>query len=110
MDYVIAKKDGAVVKVYFSEILYIETIPSKPRILRFITDDARYEMYGRMKDFEVNASLTFTRCHRRYLVNLRRVKAIDKDNRTILFDNSNIQPIECSRRNRTEVFQAWKNL
>ena len=110
MDYIIAKKEALTVKIQFSEILYIGTIPERPRVLRFITDNGVYEAYGKIKDFEVSLGLIFKRCHRKYLVNLKRVKAIDTETRQIIFDNSEVASIECSRRSLTDVLKEWKNL
>ncbi|HEO6712717.1 TPA: LytTR family transcriptional regulator DNA-binding domain-containing protein [Streptococcus agalactiae] len=110
MDYIIAKKETLTVKIQFSEILYIGTIPGRPSVLRFITDNGVYEAYGKIKDFEVSLGLIFKRCHRKYLVNLKRVKAIDTETRQIIFDNSEVASIECSRRSLTDVLKEWKNL
>lgn len=104
------KKDKLNVKIQMSNILYIGTIVNRPRVLMFVTDEGIYESYGKLKEFEVNSSLTFKRCHRKYLVNLRRIKAVDVENRQIIFDNNKITPIECSRRNLTDVVRSWKML
>ena len=63
-----------------------------------------------VKDFEIDMGLVFRRCHRKYLVNLKRIKAIDLGTRRIMFDNSKVNSIVCSRRKLTEVLKDWKNL
>lgn len=110
MDYIIAKQDKLTAKLKLSDILYIGTKAERPRILEFVTDEGIYESYGKIKDFEEKIGLTFRRCHRKYLVNLRRVKAIDSKDRKIIFDNNSISPIECSRRHMVEVTRDWKTL
>lgn len=110
MDYILVKKDKLAFKIQFTDILYIGINPKRPRVLRFVTDGDVYEAYGKLKDFELRLGLTFKRCHRKYLVNLRRVKAIDMETRQVLFDNSKINSIECSRRSFIEVLNEWKSL
>lgn len=109
MDYVIAKKDKLSQKIYLSEIFYIGTKDGAPRILQFVTADGVYEAYGRMKEFEASIGLTFVRCHRKYLVNIRQIKAIDSGSRVIMFIAEKVTPIACSRRSLAEVTKIWKN-
>lgn len=110
MDYIVAKKDSMLVKIPIGEILYIGTMSDCPRLLQFITDNGIFEAYGKIKDFEIDMGLVFRRCHRKYLVNLKRIKAIDLGTRRIMFDNSKVNSIVCSRRKLTEVLKDWKNL
>ena len=110
MDYIIAKKDTLKVKINILEILYIGTILERPRILQFVTDYGTYEAYGKIKDFEVSLGLTFKRCHRKYLINLKRVKAINTETRQIIFDNCKVNSIKCARRKLAEILKEWKNL
>lgn len=109
MDYIIAKKDRLTRKLHLSEIFYIGTKDETPRILQFVTDEGVYEAYGRIKEFESGIGLTFMRCHRKYLVNLRHIKAIDGENRQIIFDSEKVSSITCSRRSLSEVTKVWKN-
>lgn len=110
MDYIVAKKDSMSVKIPIGEILYIGTMSDCPRLLQFITDNGIFETYGKIKDFEIDMGLVFRRCHRKYLVNLKRIKVIDLGTRRIMFDNSKVNSIVCSRRKLTEVLKDWKNL
>ncbi|MCU9534105.1 LytTR family DNA-binding domain-containing protein [Streptococcus sp. CSL10205-OR2] len=110
MDYIIVKKDKINVKINMIDILYIGTIENRPRVLEFVTDKETYQSYGKLKAIEDRTTLTFKRCHKKYLVNLRRVEAIDSLNRQMIFDNHQIEPIECSRRHMTDVLREWKNL
>ena len=110
MDYIVAKKESMSVKIPIGEILYIGTMSDCPRLLQFITDNGIFEAYGKIKDFEIDMGLVFRRCHRKYLVSLKRIKAIDLGTRRIIFDNSKVNSIVCSRRKLTEVLKDWKNL
>lgn len=110
MDYIIAKKENVTVKLLLSEILYIGTKADNPRVLQFVTDDGIYEAYGKLKELDDRMGVTFNRCHRKYLVNLKRVKAIDADSRKIIFDNEHVEAIEGSRRKLTASFKAWMSI
>ena len=110
MDYIIVKKENVTVKLQPSEILYIGTKVGNPRILQFVTDDGIYEAYGRLKTFDDSMGVTFNRCHRKYLVNLKRVKAIEADRRKIIFDNERVEAIEGSRRKLAEALKSWMSI
>ncbi|MBJ8326465.1 LytTR family DNA-binding domain-containing protein [Streptococcus pacificus] len=108
MDYIFVKKDKINVKINITDILYIGTIENRPRVLEFVTDKETYQSYGQLKAIEAMTALSLKRCHRKYLVNLRRIKAIDSLNRQIIFDNPFISPIDCSRRNMKGILREWK--
>lgn len=108
MEYIIAKKDNVPTKVRILDIFYISTVPEKPRVIQLVTEDGVYERYGKIKDYEVSAALFLTKCHRKYLVNLKHVRAIDIDHRRLIFETDSIDPIECSRRNFVEVMSKWQ--
>ena len=110
MDHIVAKKENLTVKLQLSDIFYIRTRADYPSILQFVTGDGVYEAYGRLKAFEENIGPVFIRCHRKYLVNLKRIKAIDKKSRKIIFDNDSIEEIECSRRSLVEVTNIWMSI
>lgn len=110
MDYIIVKKEGLTVKLQLSDIFYIRTRPDYPSILHFVTDEGIYESYGQLKVLDASIGPSFIRCHRKYLVNLERIKAIDKRSRKVIFDNEDIESIECSRRNLVEVTKTWMSI
>ncbi|HEM4697781.1 TPA: LytTR family transcriptional regulator DNA-binding domain-containing protein [Streptococcus suis] len=109
MNHIIVSENNRLVKVMFQDIFYIRTDETNPRILKIFTGNHIYQKYGRLKDIETEACLTFTRCHKKFLVNLGKVVSIDKKERMLIFSN-NIEGIECSRRNFKKVEQIWKSI
>ncbi|MGQ7396096.1 LytTR family transcriptional regulator DNA-binding domain-containing protein [Streptococcus suis] len=110
MNHLIVREHKSLFKVMFQDIFYISTDQENPRILNIVTSDHVYRKYGSLKDIEIEAFLTFTRCHRKFLVNLEKVLFIDKQNRKLIFKNKNIRSIECSRRNFKKVEQIWDSI
>jgi DNA-binding LytR/AlgR family response regulator len=92
------KADGKHVKVFFSEIVYIEAFQEYVKIF---TDTARYITYERIKNLEsILPEQTFMRVHRSYIVALDRIKKIS--GKFIEIDNYQI-PI--SRGLKNELFK-----
>ena len=68
------KSDGKFVKVFFSEIIYIEAFQE---YIKIFTDRGRFITYERMKNIEaILPSDKFMRVHRSYIIPLQRVKAV----------------------------------
>lgn len=68
------KSDGKYVKVFFSEIIYIEAFQE---YIKIFTERGRFVTYERMKNFEsLLPSDKFMRVHRSYIIPLHRVKAV----------------------------------
>lgn len=97
-------------KVKLIDIYYVSTVANKPHVLKVVTENDCYEIYGKLKDIQAIAPHIFTRCHKKYLVNLAYVKGINKGNQQIVFINSKVKSIKCSRRCLKEVIQTWENL
>lgn len=110
MDYIMVTKDGLTLKIKVTDIYYIGTVVDRPHVLKIVTEESSYEIYGKLKDMFAQASHILTRCHKKYLVNLAHVKGINKKNQQIIFENSKVDNIECSRRCLKEVIQTWENL
>lgn len=69
--------DGQRVEVLHDDILYIESLD---HATVFHTDDMDYPTDIKMEQVEVLLqSPTFLRCHRSYIVNLNRVREVDRD-------------------------------
>lgn len=68
------KSEGNFVKVYFSEIVYIEAFQEYVKIY---TDTVRYITYERMKNLEaILPTSMFMRVHRSYIISLNKVKSL----------------------------------
>jgi two-component system, LytTR family, response regulator AgrA len=71
------------------EILFFETTAVDHK-LRIHTNKGQYDFYGKMKDIEINVSSNYYRAHRSYLVNITKIKSIDKSMLTINMTNDEI--------------------
>ncbi|WP_375436409.1 LytR/AlgR family response regulator transcription factor [uncultured Hymenobacter sp.] len=97
-DFTFMKVDTKLVKVLFDEVRYVEALGDYVHI---VTDQSKLIVYSTMKAVEEKFPDTlFVRVHRSFIVNLKRVQAIE-DN-TILIDNKHIPIGQTYMR---EVFQ-----
>lgn len=108
MNYIIVNDGKLKVKIPLTDIVYMTTIEKKPHVLRIITNQRDYQIYGQLKDMAVALQLNFYRCHRKYLVNIAQIKGLDKVNKKILFFNQDVEGIECSRRYFKELELLWQ--
>lgn len=96
--YVMVSVDGVKQKLAAEHILYIEVIGHR---LHIYTQEREYVATGSMQNMEeMLAGLPFARCSHSYLVNLRNVSGIQKDN--VLVDG---HALPLSRSKRQEFLQ-----
>ncbi|WP_167554188.1 LytR/AlgR family response regulator transcription factor [Streptococcus equinus] len=110
MDYIMVTQGKVIQKIKLKDIYYISTVVDKPHMLKIVTKNNCYEIYGKLKDIQAIAPRVLMRCHRQYLVNLFNVKGINKGNQQIIFITTSVDSIKCSRRCLKTVMQTWKNL
>ena len=72
---------GSISNILLDEIMFFETHPSAHRLVLHL-ENGRVEFRGSLKDVE-NAHESLFRCHMAYVVNIRKIKSVDKVNRTI---------------------------
>ncbi|HEX8427780.1 LytTR family DNA-binding domain-containing protein [Hymenobacter sp.] len=97
-DFTFMKVDSKLVKVLFDEVRYVEALGDYVHI---VTGQSKLIVYSTMKAVEEKFPDTlFVRVHRSFIVNLKRVQAIE-DN-TIIIDNKHIPIGQTYMR---EVFQ-----
>ncbi len=73
-NYVTIKADGKIIKVFFSEIIYVEGFQE---YIKLYTDKDRYITYERLKNIEaILPPAHFMRVHRSYIVSLKHIKSI----------------------------------
>lgn len=73
-DFITIKANGALVKIYFNEIIYVQGFQE---YIKIYTAKARYITYERMKNMEgILPEAQFMRVHKSYIVALKQVKAI----------------------------------
>lgn len=86
---VIQIKIGERIKnITIQDIYYFET-STIPHKLTLYEKNGFYEFYGKLKDFE-DATPSFFRCHKSFLINLEHVKELDKKKRTVTMSNGAI--------------------
>lgn len=95
------------VKLSSDDILYITTNKEKDHMLSFITEQSTFHCRGVLDDFEYRMRPIFFRSHRSILVNLTKIREINRATKKIYFTNH----ITCSfsRRNLSPLLQAWKD-
>lgn len=86
------------------DILFFETTGKDHRI-RVHAINEQFEFYGSMKDIEKQVSNDYYKTHRSYLVNTKKIKAIDKKKSTIEMVNGEICYV--SRLNMKGLFKKW---
>jgi DNA-binding LytR/AlgR family response regulator len=74
-DYIFVRKDRKQIKVFFDDILYIESIKD---YIKIITHDDNLLIKGSLKSFIEALDDRFFRTHRSYIVNLDKITAYTK--------------------------------
>ncbi len=99
-DYLVVKSDYRLIKLYYSEILYLESMRDYVSIA--LADGSYLKTLSTLKGIESTLPTNiFKRVHRSFIVNTSKVKVLERN--TIIFGRTTI-PI--SESYRTEVLQA----
>jgi two-component system response regulator AgrA len=72
-----------------NDILFFETT-TKDHKIRIHTCDEQLEFYGTLKEIEKMMSVDYYKSHRSYLVNTKKIKAIDKNKFIIYMINDEV--------------------
>lgn len=80
---------NAIVFIDLSDVLFFETADIDHKI-RIHTESGFYEFYGTLKDTEQKLTSSYYKTHRSYLVNVKKIKSIDKENLIIHMTNGEI--------------------
>jgi len=67
----------SVVSIECSKILYMETSPDTPHNIVVYTENSRHEFRGKLSQAQKELNESFFRCHRSFIVNIRKITAID---------------------------------
>lgn len=70
-DFIVEKNDFGIHKLYFNEIIYIETC-KRNTLIHTISGD--YISYKSMKEYQGKLNNNFIRCHSSYIVNMEYIK------------------------------------
>ena len=103
--YFTVKNKDAQMKISHDNISYFE---SRQRIVIMHTPQQAIEFYAKLSD--VQATLpddTFLRCHQSYIVNLQKVRTLNKANRLFILQSG--LPIEISKSQYSNVVTQYEN-
>lgn len=95
--------NGVVRKIKLDELLYVE---SKGHLRYILEDGDEFEARGTLKGLEEKFAETLFRIHKRYVVNLSKIKLID--NRKWRVHIVNGDRLEVSYRKRTAVSDTFE--
>ncbi len=99
-DYMVVKSDYRLIKIQYNEILYLESLRDYVSIA--LADGTQIKTLSTLKSIESTLPLTiFKRVHRSFIVNLSKVKVVERNN--IIFGRTTI-PI--SESYRTDVLST----
>ncbi|MCI5056599.1 MAG: response regulator transcription factor [Flavobacteriales bacterium] len=87
-EYMVIKSDGAVIKIYFSEILYLESLRE---YVRFHTKDKKYMVLSSMKSIFDSLPDNFVRIHKSFVAPFSRIKSVSGN--MVKLDNGAELPI-----------------
>lgn len=90
--YIVVCSEKETVKLYESEICYIE---SSLHYVLFVTDHGQYKVREKLSDVERRLSDRFFRTHRSYLVSLEHIRRISRGD--VLMDNKDVVPLARGR-------------
>ncbi|MCL2035541.1 MAG: LytTR family DNA-binding domain-containing protein [Oscillospiraceae bacterium] len=96
--FLLVKKGNDILKLRFCDILFCESINHK---IVIHTENGITDYYESIATLEKKLDSDFFRCHRSYIINLKRVASYEKD--TIIFDNGTHALV--SRRKANELTQ-----
>jgi len=78
---------GSTIAVDCDKILYFEASPTTPHNIIIITENSRHEYRAKLTDIYKGLDEQFFQCHRSYIVNIRKVSAIDEKKMKLLLSN-----------------------
>lgn len=108
MPFYILHKGKTELKVPISKIFFVTTHPEKAHVALFITQEGEFETVMPLTKIEEISEGQLVRCHRKFLVNKSKIAGFNTESRTILFMDSSISNITCSRRQFSSLKNEWK--
>lgn len=84
--------EESVVNIKFKDILFIETTPASHK-LRIHEKNRQIEFYGTLVELEKRLNEDFFRCHKGFIVNMKKIISVDKRERIAKMDNGEMCPI-----------------
>ncbi|NQK17498.1 LytTR family transcriptional regulator [Streptococcus suis] len=108
MEFLIVTDNQNSLKVALSDIFYVTPSAEKPHVLTVVTVQGCYELRDTLGNLEEQLQSRFFRCHRKYLVNLEKIRGFNNLKRSILFFGDQVEDIPYSRYKKKELLKLWK--
>jgi len=77
-NFVFSKSKERMISVPCDSIYYFTTSSSTPHNVIVITENARYEFRGSLMEIQTQLDERFFRCHRSFIVNVKKISALNK--------------------------------
>jgi len=85
--FIFKRANGSLLSLFTSKILYFEASQAKSHRIIVYLEDSVYDFYGSLNDVERTIDEAFYRCHKSFIVNLRKITKIDDDKSMVHFEN-----------------------
>lgn len=100
------RNKGTLMRIHYNDILYLE---SCRRIVTIHTDTKKIEFYAQLSDVLFKLpKYQFIRCHQSYIVNLKRIKELNKTDRVLVTENG--EKIKISERYYSDVISVCEKM
>ncbi len=110
MTQLLLKTGHDIIKIPLSNLYYMTTHRNKPHVIVLVTEKGSYEVRTTLSELERLYDKELLRCHRHFLVNLWKIKAINSQTRDIVFRDEWIKPIYFSRRKYSQLLKRWTEI
>ena len=91
--FVFKRSNGSLLSLHTSNILYFETSSLRSHRVIVYSGNAVYDFYGSLNDIERTIDESFYRCHKSFIINLKKVVEVNDDKSTLLLENGATCPI-----------------
>jgi two-component system response regulator AgrA len=89
-DNFVFKVGQKVISLNHKKILFFESSQDVAHKVTVYADCGAYTFYGKLNEIESDIGTTFYRCHKSYLVNIKRIKNTDTVQKIVTLDNDSV--------------------
>ncbi|KXT84138.1 LytTR family DNA-binding domain-containing protein [Streptococcus panodentis] len=107
MTTIVIKDGGTYRKLNLSAIFYIQSHPQKPHFVLIVTGKGDFELRASLAELKETYPDSLLHCNRQTLVNLAKIKGINRQAKSILFDKKGLPDLVCSRRHFASLLRRW---
>ncbi|MCL1935364.1 MAG: LytTR family DNA-binding domain-containing protein [Defluviitaleaceae bacterium] len=99
--------DERIINLKLEDIFYFAKIKNSPHMIKVISEKSKFEFRGNLKETLLCLNNDFYRCHKSYIVNLKKIKEINKGLYCVVMDND--KHICVSKRRFSEFLRVFKS-